>query len=239
MDRLDADTSLNPGEIHIWVFDLVDQGPDHSKWRDLLSTQEIARSESYRFKQDRDRFIARRGLLRQLLGEYSRLEPSEIVYQTSPFGKLSIPSQKIRFNLSKCRERVVFAFALEKEIGIDLEQVYPMEEMEAMQKTWFSLSEQQDLNTLDPLYRTEGFFHVWTQKEAFLKAHGEGLSLPLQDFSVSTHPNLPGKILWIKDQTEAVSHWKMITPALGVGWRLAVCIRSITDLKVSIKTGVV
>ena len=163
---------------------------------------------------------------------YTGLEPAELAYHTNPYGKLYLPSHPLKFNLSRSRNRAVFAFPLEKEIGVDIEQVHPLEKLDHMVKRWFSPTEQTGLFALAPEMQMDAFFHVWTQKDAFLKAHGEGLSHPLQDFSVSVDPNKPGGVLSIRDGAGDVSGWKMYTHVPSAGWRVAVCVRSNLDSEV-------
>ena len=229
---LPYDLALDVDRVHVWLFDLDNLCQEIPAWERLLSEQETVRSKRYRFERDRLRFITRRGILRQLLGEYTGLEPSAITYHTNPQGKLSLPFQPLKFNLSSCQNRVVFAFVMEKEIGVDLEQVHTFPELGRTAKYWLSPVEQAGLFTLAPEIQMEAFFHIWTQKEAFLKACGEGLSLPLQDFSVSIDPNLPGGLLSSRDDVEQVSAWRMYTHVPVVGWRVAVCVRAETGAEI-------
>jgi 4'-phosphopantetheinyl transferase len=221
-----------PGEVHIWLFNLDESGQDLSIWEQLLSEDEIGRSEHYRFEQERSRFIARRGILRQLLGHYTGMEPAEVAYHVNPFGKLSLPSHPLQFNLSSCQNRVVFAFALEKEIGVDIEQVHSFPELESMSERWFSSGEQAGLFALGTEMRIEAFFHIWTQKESFLKAHGEGMFLPLQDFTVSVDPNETGSLLSINWRADDASRWKIVSHVPEAGWRVAICVCEKTNLNV-------
>lgn len=223
---------LNPGEIHVWLFDLDESCQELSECEQLLSRDETERSKRYRFEQDRMRFITRRGILRLLLGDYTGLEPAEIVYHTNPFGKLSLPSHALKFNLSICQNRGIFVFVLDKEIGVDLEQFHSFPELDRMAELLFSPVEQAGLFALAPEIQMEAFIHIWTQKEAFLKAHGEGLSFPLQDFSVSVDPHLPGVLLAVKDGAVDVSAWKMYTHSLKEGGRVAVCAESEVETQV-------
>jgi 4'-phosphopantetheinyl transferase len=220
--------SIIPGEVHVWIFNLDQPCQARPHWEQILSEEEAARSQRYRFKKDRLRFIARRALLRQLLGRYTGLKPAEIVYHTNPFGKLFLPSQLIRFNLSACQDRVVIAFVLEKEIGVDIERVHPLPDLARMAERWFSPEEYAGLSELAPELQVDAFFHTWTQKEAFIKAHGEGLSWPLKDFSVSVNPNQPGRLLSIKGASAKASHWKMTSHIPEAGWRVAVCLQAET-----------
>jgi 4'-phosphopantetheinyl transferase len=224
---------LNPRNVHVWMFDLDDQGHDLQTWIRLLSKSETARSKRYHFDPDRLRFITRRGILRQLLSAYTGMKPAEIGYETNPHGKLSLPSHPLKFNLSSCQNRAAFVFTLQNQVGVDLEQVHTFPEIDRLAEGWFSEPERAGLASLAPEMRVEAFFHVWTQKEALIKAHGAGLSLPLQEFSVSVDPALPGGLLSIMAIVEEVSGWKIYTHVPAAGWRAAVCVRSNTQVEVS------
>jgi len=214
------------------LFDLDDPVQEFLGWEWFLSEDEIERSKRYRFEQDRRCFVARRGILRQLLGRYTGLVPAEIAYHLNPYGKLSLSSHPLQFNLSTCQNRFVIAFILEKPVGVDLELVHSFTELDRMAERWFSPVEQAGLSYLVPEFQMDAFFHIWTQKEAFIKAHGEGLSLPLQDFSVSVDPNLPGGLLSIRTGAEDVSAWKIYTHMPVAGWRVAVCVRADAEVEI-------
>jgi 4'-phosphopantetheinyl transferase len=216
---------LDPGEVHVWLFELDNPGRYFPNGELFLSEEETRRANHYRFVKDRQRFVARRSLLRQLLGQYCGIGPHEITYQTNQFGKPSLSSQPFRFNLSACRNRVLIAITLEKEVGVDLEQVRRLPELARMAEQWFSPSERNGIHALAPEMKLDAFYHVWTQKEAFAKAHGEGLSMPLQDFSVSVDPDLPGGLRSIRGVAEVVSAWKMYTEVPAAGWKVAVCVQ--------------
>lgn len=222
--------SLFPDKIHIWLFRLEDPGRVYPVWERSLSVEERERSKQYKFESDRLRFIARRGLLRQLLGRYSGIPPAGISYQTDPYGKLSLPLSPFSFNLSSSQDRIAFAFSLGKEIGVDIERVRPLPELSAMAERWFSPDERTGLLDLPMNLQVEAFHHVWTQKEAFIKARGQGLSHPLHDFSVSVDPSQPGRLLSIKQDPGQAAHWKMATTS-ETGWRAAVCARAEAELE--------
>ena len=217
---------LKPGEVHVWLFDLDGSGQSIPEWERLLSGDETIRSKLFRFERDRLRFVARRGILRQLLGQYTGLDPAQIAYHINPYGKLSLPSHPLHFNISGCQERVAFAFALENEVGVDLEQIHSIPELDRIAERWFSPAEWAGMSALAPGMRMEAFFHIWTQKEAFLKARGEGLYLQLSDFSVSVDPKKVDSLLSIHCASEDASHWKMVSHVPEPGWRLAVCLHA-------------
>jgi 4'-phosphopantetheinyl transferase len=218
--------SLGYNETHLWLFKVDEPDWENSIWEQYLSGEEIDRSKRYKSENDRLRFIARRGLLRQLLGQYCGVAPDVISYRVNQFGKLSLFSYPICFNISASRDRVAFAFALENEIGIDIEQVCELPELFRMAERWFSTAEWAGMRTLKPEMQLDAFFHIWTQKEAFVKAHGEGLSIPLKEFSVAVDPSLPGGIWSFEDDAEDLSAWKMNTFVPESGLRVAVCVQS-------------
>jgi 4'-phosphopantetheinyl transferase len=229
MNRIEHDQSLalDPGEVHVWLIDLDQPNIDYRYWEVLLSEPEKARMGRFRFSEDRLRFIARRGILRQLLSRYSGIEPEKITYSTNPFGKLFLQPQSVEFNLTKSYSHIAYAFC-RNSVGIDLEKVRPLENMARLINYSFSIAERNAINQLPSVIQNEAFFHVWTQKEAFIKAQGMGLSIPFQDFSVSVDPSKPAGLLDSKDQD--ITSWKIISFAPEPGWRLSLCALSSEEL---------
>lgn len=217
---------LQPFDVHVWLFDLDPLSRACPAWERFLSAEEVDRAKRYKFEADRQRFIARRGILRLLLGRYLAEGPVSIGYRANPYGKLSLPSHPLAFNLSFSQDRVAFAFTLGKDIGVDIEQVHPLPDLLHLAESWFSPEERADLSALDPALQVKAFFHIWTQKEAFIKALGEGLSMSLKDFSVAVDPRRPGRLLSFKGGTEGTSHWKLACCNLQADWQAAVCVRA-------------
>ncbi len=223
---------LKPGEVHVWLFNLDHSSQAHPAWERLLSAEEATRSKRFLFDKDRLRFVARRGILRQLLGQYTGLDPAGFNYYTNPYGKLSLTSHPLSFNLSNSQNRTTIVFTLEKDVGVDIEQVRPLPELSRLVEYWFSPEERTGLSALAPAVQVEAFYHIWTQKEAFIKAHGEGLSWPLKDFSVSVDPSKPGRLLSINSGSDETSLWKMATYNHEADWRVAVCVWAEADTEV-------
>ena len=220
-----VDDSLKPGEVHVWSFHLDRLNWMNSKRGLFLSGEEVERSKKYKFDVDRLRFLARRSLLRLFLSQYGGMPPEKIIYQVNQHGKLSLPASRISFNLSSSQDWVSYAFALGSEVGVDMEQVRSMPDMLRVAKRCFSLEEQAGLFDLPLQLQAEAFFHIWTQKEAFIKARGVGLAYPLKDFSVSVDPGQPARLLAIKNAPGECRSWKMANAILDGDWRVAVCIR--------------
>ncbi len=230
MDNVDLAPSLSPGIIIIWLIEIDDQPNDVNSLEKLLSQAETDRSTRYRFEQDRLRFVIRRGILRQLLSRYTGISPVDIEYCINPHGKPSLLHHKLLFSVSHSQDRIAYALSKEKEIGVDIEQVRPMPDLAQLAKTWFSLEECAGLFSVHPSQQLESFYHIWTQKEAFIKALGEGLTYPLKDFSVSADPHHPGRLLSMNSSDP--SQWNMLSSVPEPGWRMAVCVRSNNSLVV-------
>ncbi len=226
MDSGHPAASLEAGTAQVWLFSLDQHPADNEGWEKLLSGEEIARSNRYRVDRDRLRFVARRGILRQLLGAFCGLEPARISYRADAYGKLSLPTSPISFSLSKSQDWIAYLFTLEKEAGVDIEQTRPLPELALLAKRCFSLDEQSALEALPRNLQLEAFFHTWTQKEAFIKAQGLGLRLPLADFSVPVDPNEPCNLKSNKTFPDDLSAWKMTCFKPEADCHVAACLRS-------------
>lgn len=184
---------LQSGEIHIWRAFL---SVDHEVLRRLESTlaaDEKARAARFIFDRDRYHFIAARGILRDLLGRYIQRAPETIGFAYGPHGKPAIADTDanlaVRFNLSHSHGIAMIAIGLGRELGIDVELLRPEFAGEDIAKRYFSEKEAKELGGLSAELRTEGFFRCWTRKEAYIKARGDGLHVPLDSFSVSLSPD--------------------------------------------------
>jgi 4'-phosphopantetheinyl transferase len=215
--------SFQTGDIHVWLFNLESIDHDPFFWERNLDEEEIARSNRYIFEPDSLRFLAGRDFLRQLISRYTGIDPAEINYLTNPYGKLFLPFQSLSFNNSKSQDRIVFAFTMEEEIGVDIEHVHLIPDLSDLIDFCFSQEEKIELSFLPPASHLEAFYHVWTQKEAFLKAQSKGLTVSLQDFSVSVDPDKPGKLLNVKDSDASL--YQMITSVPESDYRVALCTR--------------
>src|SRR6266566_3639927 len=180
----------------------------------LLSDAERHRARRFAFGRDARRFIVARARLRELLAARLGVEADSIEFEYGAHGKpvLSRPfaGSDLHFNVSHCDDVAAYAFSCGHTIGIDLEAVRVISDADDIAARYFSRRENTTYRTLNPRDRPLGFFNCWTRKEAFVKALGDGLSLPLDRFEVSLAPGEPARIL-------RVGH----TPGDDCGWRLA------------------
>lgn len=200
---------LSPTEVHIWRADLNPPPAEIDKFWQTLADNEKARAQRFKFPIHQRRSIVSRGILRQLLASYLHQPAHSLVFSYNPHGKpqLVFPSLPLQFNASDSQELAVFAFTLENAIGIDLEFIKADIEAEAIGQRYFSTEEMWALSQVPDDKKNEAFFSLWTRKEAFIKAIGEGLFFPLKEFTVNLQEE--AQLLSIHEDKEAAKHWTL------------------------------
>ncbi len=158
-----------------------------------LSNPEKERAARFVLERDRCRFIVCRGLLRAVLATRLRVTPTEVVFHYGEKGKPDLEGSPLFFNLSHSRDRACIAVCHEAALGVDVEYVRAPTRHSwiDLAQRFFSTIEIAQLAALPTSRQLEGFFACWTRKEAYLKLHGLGLSLPLNQFSVTVDPDTP------------------------------------------------
>ena len=187
--------TLGNGGMQIWRVPLDHPPVPLGLLSTYLSAEEVARAERFVFPRDKNLFIAGRGMLRVILGRYLGMPPRSLSLQKGPHEKpfVSTDSGKspLQFNMSHSHGLALYAFALHGQVGIDLEKLQPEFAAEEVAQQFFSPKEQEELLRLPPESRVQGFFNCWTRKEAYVKATGKGLHVPLDSFDVSLTPGRP------------------------------------------------
>lgn len=184
---------LSEDEIHVWTVQL---DRDCITERDVLSVDENERADRFHFEDDRNKYITCRSILRQKLGEYLKTAPDTLQFRYGSFGKPELADgPKIHFNVSHSGDVALIAFARCAEVGVDVERIRPMNDLNEMVNQVFSSAEQQQLSELPPGLMVESFYSGWTRKEAVVKALGDGLQIPLKSFDVCLNPNFPARLL--------------------------------------------
>jgi 4'-phosphopantetheinyl transferase len=215
------------GRVDVWTVHL-DESAREGFEAGILSYDENARASRFHFEKDREHFIQCRSALRSLLGGYLGIAAAEIGFEYSSSGKPRIAAGQnprgLQFNVSHSANMALIAVGSEHRLGIDIEQIRSGVAIESLAERFFSLRERAGLRALPDALRVPGFFACWTRKEAFLKATGEGLSFPLADFSVSTHPELDPAVEEIRGNTEAAKQWFLADLSVDAGFRTAVIV---------------
>jgi 4'-phosphopantetheinyl transferase len=174
---------LNESRIDLWQFSLEQelQAADQ-----LLNLNEQARADRFYFNKHKRRFTTSRATLRIILSRYLNTTPEQLEFTYNAQGKPSvINSQKLQFNLSHTGDTAMLAVGKGFPLGVDIEQ-YSARPYEGIAKNLFSEQELSGLSKAPSSLKPALFFHVWAQKEAFIKTSGLGLSYPTKEFTVPT-----------------------------------------------------
>lgn len=203
-----SELTLPVRTVHVWHADL--KGLEAACLRRLeqhLSAHERARSTRLRFIQDRDRFVATRGLLREILALYLCVPARRLSFGYNAHGKpfLAEQGEALRFNVSHSLDTVLVAVAHECEVGVDVERVHGAVAVEEISEMVLSAPEKLTLGSLGNAAKRAAFLRLWTRKEAYIKADGRGMSLPLKHIDVS----VPADRVAVLD--ESGGRWRMCT----------------------------
>jgi 4'-phosphopantetheinyl transferase len=210
LDRL----VLPDGEVHVWRASLDCGESVLHRFEATLAADERNRAQRFVFQPDRNSYIAARGVLRELLGRYLNRGPSELEFDYGAQGKPALRGgsspNSVQFNVSHSHGVALFAFAVGRQVGVDVELVRPDFAGEKIAERFFSSQEVRELRSLPAAVQDEGFFLCWTRKEAYIKARGEGLQIPLKSFHVSLTPGKTSRL-----QADDSSRWSLRSLRLG------------------------
>ena len=204
--------------IDIWKACLQAPSSALARCASTLSTDERARAGQFRFDHLQREFILTRGILRILLGRYLGVEAPAIQFAYGPKGKPHlVECSRTHFNLAHSGELAVFAFALDCEVGVDVEKIRPISDLAQIGERFFCAAETEELLSEEPSARQEMFFRCWTRKEAYIKAVGEGVTIPLSNFRVTLKRTDPVKFVHISGNLNEAKAWVLhdlpLTPA--------------------------
>jgi len=181
--------SLSPGEAHVWAVRLAADDASQSETWNALSADERTRADEFRIEDARTRFVVTRGTLRILLGRYLNLPPNEVAFEFESYTKprlarLKAAAVDLRFNVSHSGELALVAVTTGCEVGVDVEQLRPVKQMDEIAVRYFHRLEIDAVTATKKKERPTAFFRCWTAKEALLKAIGSGISAQLDAFEV-------------------------------------------------------
>jgi 4'-phosphopantetheinyl transferase len=213
--------------IDVWTVRL-DEPATAGSGASVLSPDEILRASRFHFEKDRIHFTRCRSALRRLLAGYLAIPATEIRFEYLASGKPQLAGAQnpgaLQFNVSHSAGIALIAIGSERRLGVDIEKIRDDVDTTSLAERFFSLRERAGLEALPSHLRLPGFFACWTRKEAFLKATGDGLSFPLADFSVTTHPALDPMLEEIRGNTEAAQQWSLADLSVVDGYRATVAV---------------
>jgi 4'-phosphopantetheinyl transferase len=211
---------------------------------EVLTAAEQVRAARFRFDAPRRQFIICRAALRQLLGSHLHLPPQEIEFEYGPQGKpeigsihridqeIGVPIQSISasiesnldFNVSHSGEIGLIALTRGSAIGVDVEEYNSAVEILRLAERYFSPAEAETLKKLPAHQQQAGFYRGWTCKEAYIKAKGSGLSLPLSSFSVEIDPDRPAALIHVDDLPDEPVRWTIRTLEVDLLYAAAIVV---------------
>ena len=210
-----------PGTILCWVVDLQQPADRVAVLTQVLTVDERQRADRFVFGRDRRRFVVTRACLRDLLGRAGDVPATAIRFEYGVHGKPSLVPDMgrptLHFNVSHSDELALIVLAADRPVGVDLEAIRPLPDLHDIATRYFAAAETSTIVGMPARERELAFFLCWTRKEAFVKARGEGLTLPLDRFRVSCRPGEPARILDIDGSPAAAAEWSIydLRPAPG------------------------
>ena len=225
-----ADMQLHIGEAHVWAAPLDVVIDDLRSFRGSLSAAEAKQADKFRFEFHRNRFIAGRGTLRAILARYLKTDPTQLDIAYGTRGKPELGGKfatlGVYFNVSHSEDLALFAVTRIGHIGIDVEQIRPVKEMNELISRVFSPPENERFQKLSSGDKTTAFFNLWTRKEALLKATGEGITESLSLVEVSFLPDEPACLLAAAGNPHAAENWRLLELSPAPGFVGAMAIRA-------------
>ncbi len=185
----------------------------------MLTPLELKRLDRYKIQEKKQEFTLSRGLLRLLLSAYLKREPSKLEFPVSPDGKPYLQDSSISFNISHSGGLFLAGFSLFQNMGVDVQEVYPITARPQVIQSYFSDAEKEYLEKRPG--GLDAFFSLWTAKESYLKARGKGFRLSSKDFSALPEGTSPESYM-IYYRSECVQGWSIAALEVGVGYKAAV-----------------
>jgi 4'-phosphopantetheinyl transferase len=208
---------LAEDEIQIWFVRLTGSDEAAAACGSVLGEEEVARAERFHFPHLRREFTFAHGVLRLLLARYLGEDAKHIrfAYGEKQKPKVASPATEVDFNMSHSGSVAIYAFARRLELGIDIERIRSMDRLSEVAESVFCSEEIADLDALSCEERLRAFFACWTRKEAYIKAMGDGLYLPLDSFRVTLQPADPVRFLHLNGDSLAAGAWTLCDVPIG------------------------
>jgi len=232
LSRAAASVAVESGVVHVWPLLLSGSEATRDACAAVLSSTELERARRFFHERDRHGFIFSHGLMRHLLGAYLGRAPSQLEFVAGEFGKPRLSyvhgasTRALSFNLSHSHGRAVLAVSEGREVGADVEQNNPTRDLLSIASNYFFGPEFESIRDAGEAGRTEAFFRYWTAKEAVLKGHGTGLSLPLKAFHVRFAADLATAHVQSLDESRLEAGWFVRCLRCEPGWHAAVAART-------------
>lgn len=220
--------SILEGEVRVWLAGLDLEVEAVERLARLLSEDERERAARFHYGRDAIRFIVSRAVLRTILGECLGVEPNGVGFSAGQCGKPALAAPfdltGLQFNASRSGGLGLYAVTRLGRVGVDIERRRPLPDLDDLAERMFSAHERQALRQLPPAQRPEGFFNCWTRKEAYVKALGQGLSHPLDRFTVTLAPGASVRLEHVEGHPAEAARWTLEALEPGPAYAAAIAV---------------
>lgn len=232
--------ALPPDEVHVWIAEpeQLTEPRVLEACRGILSAQEREKQQRFHFERHRLQYLVSHALVRLTLSRYAPVAPEAWSFTSNAYGRPEVQgegSPRLRFNLSHTDGMVAVAVVLGADVGVDVEDAQRAGETVMVADRFFAPSEVAALRALEVARQRERFFEYWTLKEAYIKARGMGLSLPLEQFGFELHPGQPPRISFdprLGDEPEA---WQFVQLRPSARHMAALAVRRPRSLSLKVR----
>lgn len=199
--------------VRVWVLPLKLAPDPLARAQRLLAPDEAERADRFTFQDGRHRAIAGRGQLRAILGRCLGADPAALQFAYGPRGKPALAGPWSgagwHFNLAHSGDLALLAVTRSGPVGVDVERIRPVTDASRLVSRFFSRREDAAFRALSEDQKPAAFFRLWTRKEAWLKATGEGIAESLGQVEVSFLPGEPARLLGLPGGPEVLSRWRL------------------------------
>lgn len=233
---------LRPDQVDLWLAfpDEIRDSQLLDQYRQLLTGKEQAQERRFHFRKDQHRYLVTRALVRTVLSRYAPVAPEQWLFSPNAYGKPEIANddrtaKKISFNISHTHGLIVLGITGYKSLGLDTENVRARQAPIDVARHYFSADEVAALHALPVNMQHDRFFQYWTLKEAYIKARGMGLSIPLDQFSFHLPHDVHPGISFHSLLDDHASRWRFWQFRVSSEYLMAVCAERVESVAQQLK----
>lgn len=215
--------------VSIWCADVDRWAADHPEEDTLLADAERARAARLRTPLLQRRFVAAHAIVRRILARALERDPATLRFWAARHGKPRVdPQEALYFNVSRREALVLVALSTAGDVGVDVERVRALDDMDRIAEDVFTPAECRQLASGAGSERERRFFAAWTRKEAVIKATGEGLSAPLQEIEITASEDASLRLRRVGPSGELTvrAEWTLLDLAPAPGYAAALALQA-------------